>query len=68
MKDKKLLFIIAQISLALYVLFNYFFMEGPAVDFAKGFCCGLSIVFNLVFLIKHNRESRLAIYEHSGKY
>lgn len=67
MKDKKLLFIIAQISLALYVLVNYFFMEGPAVDFAKGFCCGLSIVFNIVFLIMQNRENKMAIYEHCGK-
>ena len=55
-KDKHVLIVIGQLSLALSILLNHFVAETPPVSFLVGLFTGLAIVFNLTYLIRFRSE------------
>lgn len=50
-KNKNTLLAIGQISLAISILLNHFVAESGPISFIIGFLTGLSIVFNIAFMI-----------------
>ena len=56
MMNKNIYMAIGQISLAISILLNHFVKEGGSVSFIIGFLTGLSIVFNLAYVIKYRKE------------
>jgi hypothetical protein len=55
-KDKNTFFSIGQLSLAISILVNHFIHDSNLVSFLIGLLTGLSIVFNVAFLILYRKE------------
>ncbi len=55
-KNKYTLLAIGQISLAISILLNHFVAESGPISFIIGFLTGLSIVFNIAFMIFFRKE------------
>ena len=58
MKKTNLLFALGLGSLAISLILNQYFPKNMVVLFFIGVFAGLSIVFNIVFLVKKGREIR----------
>jgi len=56
-KNKNTLLAVGQISLAISILLNHFVSESGFSSFIIGFLTGLSIVFNIAFLVFFRKEA-----------
>ncbi len=56
MRNKSLFLAFGQLALAVSLLLDRFVRETAPVSFLIGLFIGLSIVFNLAFLIRYRRE------------
>ena len=58
MKNKNLYLAVGQLSLAVSILLNHFVKENEIVSFLIGMFTGLSVVFNIAFLLKFSKENK----------
>jgi hypothetical protein len=56
MKNKNMYLAIGQLSLAISILLNHFIKESAPVSFIIGLLTGLSIVFNLAYVVTVRKE------------
>lgn len=56
MKNLNTLFIVAQGSLLMAIIINRYFAKNMAVLFFVGLFACISIVFNIIFLVKKGRQ------------
>jgi hypothetical protein len=54
-KNNNVFLAVGQISMAISILLNHFAKDGALISFLIGFLTGLSIVFNLAFLLFYKK-------------
>ena len=57
-KNKNGYLVIGQLALAISILMNHFLRDSEPVSFIIGFLTGLSIVFNLMFVLRMRKEKK----------
>jgi hypothetical protein len=56
MKNINLYLVAGQFALAISILLNHFVKESELISFLIGLLTGLSVVFNLFFILKWRKE------------
>ena len=60
-KNKNMFLVVGQLSLAVSILLNHFVKDNEVVSFLIGMFTGLSVVFNIAFLLKYRKENKTGI-------
>lgn len=55
-RNKNLFLVIGQFSMAISILLNHFVEESGPISFIIGLLTGLSIVFNIAFIVLFRKE------------
>jgi hypothetical protein len=57
MKNRNYLLAVGQLSFAIGIILNHFFRENDFIAFLGGLLIGLSIVSNIVFLVRYRKDN-----------